>query len=115
MWTNNRIEVLSSLRVLLKLMNLYNKNGVHIGSVKIPDLLVFCLVAFPTFHLWSLYVWIVIEENFDLNIVSFSLDGVIGQSQITLSFILLAINTDLIASTIDDLQEFVAKSRYHLI
>lgn len=111
MWTNSKIEVLSSLRLLFKILNLYNKDSIYIGSVKIPDFFVFCLIALPTFHLCSLCLWIAIEKNFDLKLTSASLAGSIAHLQITSSYISLAMKTDLIVSTIDYLQDAVVRSK----
>lgn len=76
MLKNTKIEVLSGLGFILKFTNLHNKNGVYIkynknsDSVKIPDRLIFCLVSLPTLLYTSLFIWIVIEEKFDLKLIS---------------------------------------------
>lgn len=111
MSTNDKIEVLSSSRLLLRLMSLYNKIGVCIGSVKIPDFFVYCVLSLPTFTLALLNVWIALEENFELKMISTSLSGVIGSLRWLITYILLAMKADSIVSTIDSLQEVVEKSK----
>lgn len=116
MSNEKKIEVLSSLLVILKLTNLYNKNGVSFkfnrisDSVKIPNFCLFCLISLPTLYLSSLFVWIIFEEKFDLKLISTSVAVLIGTSQITIAYISLAMKTDLVVSTVDHLQEVVGKS-----
>lgn len=105
------IKVLSDLRLVLKLTNLYNKNGVFIGSIKIPDFLVFCLICLPTAYLVALLVWAVVEENFNLTLISTSLAAAIAHIQIAVAFISLCMKNKLIMSTVDHLQDVVEKSK----
>lgn len=115
--TKGQIKVFSGIRLLLKLTNLYNKNGVRIkynkmgDSVKIPDYLLFCLILLPTLYYVSLLIWVVIEEKFNLKLISYSLATVICTLQVILAYISLAIKTDLVILTIDHLQEAVQKSK----
>lgn len=110
-----QIEVLSALRPMLKLTNLYNKNGVHLkynkNPFKIPDSYVICLISLPAVYLASLYLWFVLDEKFNLKTISTSLGFAIGLLQMTLAYISLALKTDLIISTIDHLQEFTGKCK----
>lgn len=105
------IEVLSGLRFLLKWTNLYNKNGLHFYSVKLPDTLVYCLVPIPSFYLSLLFVWPVIEGKFNLKLLSSSLAFAIGNLQLAFAYISLASKTASIASTLDQLQEIVQKRK----
>lgn len=111
MWTKNQIEVLSSLRGFLKITNLYNKNGVYIGSVKIPDFLIFCLFSLHTLNFGILCIWGILEQEFNLKLISFHLGGAIGFPEITIIYIYLVQKTDLIVSTVDHFQEIVEKSK----
>lgn len=117
MWKMNKIEVLSGIRPILKLSNLYNKNGVTFkynkkgGSVKIPNFLIFSLITLPTIYLFSLAIWIVIEEKFNLKLISHSLTGAIGLFQVTTAFISLGVKSDLVTKAVDHLQEVVEKSK----
>lgn len=106
----NKVEVLSGLRLILKLTNLYNKHGVYIGSVKIPNILVFFLVMLPVIWHAFLLLWAVVDEKFDLKLISNSLAVTIGNIQTTLAYVSLAMETDLVISTVDHLQEVVEKS-----
>lgn len=106
-----KIEVLSGLRLLLKLTNLYNKNGVYIGSVHIRDFYVFSMISLPPIFYTLLIIWDVIEEEFDLQSTSNSLATVIAVLQVTIAYISLAMKTDSMKSTVDDLQELVDQSK----
>lgn len=114
---NKQIEVLSGLRLLLKLTNLYNKKGVYFkynkkgDSVKIPDFYVFCLISFPTFQFALFFIWFVIEEKFNLKMTALSLACAISTIQTTISYISLAMKTDLIGSCIDHLEESAKESK----
>lgn len=118
MLKESEIEILSELRWILKLTNLYNENGVYFkysrngDSVKIPDFIVFCLVAFPTFYLGSLAMWLVIEEKFNLKLISCSLSGAIALFLATLNYISLATKTDSVLLIINHMQEVVERSKY---
>lgn len=118
MLNKTKNEVLGGLRLVLKLTNLYNKSGVHLkynkkgDSIKIPDFVIFGLILSPTFYMLSSLLWIVIEEKFDLKLISTSLAGTLCFSQIVISYVLLSTKTDLFISTIDHLQAAVEKSKY---
>lgn len=84
MWTNDEIEDLSSLRLLLKFMNLYNENGVYIRSVRIADFIVFFVVSLSTLHMAVLAFGFSSREKFDLKFVSASLPAAFGFTQITM-------------------------------
>lgn len=107
MFPKSKIEVLSGLRWILKVTNLYNKNGVRFkynkngDSIELPDAFVFCVIAFPTFYLGLLTMWLVIEKNFDLKLISTCLTGTIALSVVTSSYVSLTTKTDLVISTID--------------
>lgn len=113
----NRIEVLSGLRFILKYTNLYNKNGAHFkynksgDSIKVPDFLLFCLILLPTSYMVSLFVWFVIDEDFKLTVILNSLALVIANIQMAISFVSMAMKTDLIIATVNRLQEVVEKSK----
>lgn len=115
MW-EEKIEVLSGLRLILKLTNLYNKYGVHIkynknaDSAEIPEFIVFSLISVPTFVLTSLLIWAAIEQKFDIKLLSVGLAAIIGYSQTTSVFLSLAIKNDSVISTIDHLQETFERS-----
>lgn len=114
----NKNNILGCTRLLLRSINLYNKNGVYIkfnrklfsDSVKIPDSFVFCIISFPTFWYAFLLFWAIIEERFNLQLVSTSLTGAIAALQTSIIYLALAMRTDLIISTVDNLQEAVEKS-----
>lgn len=112
---NKEIEVLSGLRLIFKLGNLYNKNGVSIKynkkSIKIPDFLVFCVILLPVPYYVTLMNWIVIREKFNLKLVSTNVANTIGILQVTIAYISLVMKTDSIMSTVDHLQEVVEKSK----
>lgn len=111
MWKETQIKVLGDLRLVLKLTNLYNKNGVFISSIKIPDFFVFCLICLPTTYLATLLIWAVVEENFNLTLISTSLAAAIAHIQIGVAFISLCIKNKLTISTVDHLQDVVEKSK----
>lgn len=111
MCTNNKIEVLSRLRLLLKLTNLCNRNGVHIGSVKIPDFFVFSLISSSLFYISLLLFWIAIEKNLNLKLVSINVAATIGFTQMAITYISLAAKSNLIVSTVDYLQKVVERSK----
>lgn len=115
MWKKTQIKVLSDLRLILKLTNLYNKNGVHIGSYKIPDFFVFCLICLPSLYVAALLIWSVIEENFNLTLISMSLAAAIGHIQIAVAYMSLCMKSELIAITVDHLQDVVEKSKFELL
>lgn len=96
MFRSEKLQVLSGLRLLLKFTNLYNKNGVCIRSARIPNFFVFCMVLMPAFLFVLLLMWISVEEKFGF--------------QYIIAYISLAMRTDLIVSTVDQLQEHVEKS-----
>lgn len=108
MWKNNKIEVLSGIRWMFRLTNLYNKIG---DSVGMPDIFIFFMICLPTFYYVLLCVWVVIEEKFNLKMISTNLANAICVSQVTIAYISMATKTGLITSTIDHLQEFVEKSK----
>lgn len=118
MVNEKEIEVLSGLRILLKLSNLYNKNGVYFkynkngDSVKIPDFFLFCLILLPTLYTASLFLWFVIDEKFNLTITSNSLVLAIANIQMAISFISMAMKSDLVRTTVDHLQEAVERSKW---
>lgn len=99
--------VLNSFRLLLKYLNLYNKDSVHIGNVRVPDIFIFCLISLPTFYFITLIIWFCIDEHFNMNEISISLAAAVGFLQITLVYIWLTAKKDLLISTIDHLQDFV--------
>lgn len=117
MLKNKKFEVFGGLRLLLKWTNLYNKNDVYMkynkmgGSIKIPDLIVFCLISFPTFYYASLMIWAAADKKFDLNVISTSLAAAIGIYQTSINYILFAIKTDALITVVDYLQEIVEKSK----
>lgn len=112
-----KIEILTGLRLILKITNLYNKNGLYIkynkngDSVKIPNFVVFCLIFLQSFYMLTLLIWGVIEKKFDLELISISLAVAIGLIYTAISYISLALKTDSIISTVDHLQEVVEKSK----
>lgn len=117
MLKNNNIEVFSGLRWILKVTNLYNKNGVFFkynkrgDSAKIPDFLIFCLVSLPTSYLVLLLIWFDFDERFNMQVIAFRLAATISYTQKIASYISFAAKTDLIKSTIDHLQDCVNKSK----
>lgn len=106
-----KVEVLSDLRYILKLTNLYNKYGVYIGSVRIPDSVIFFMISLPSSYMCLLFFWAAVEEHFDMEKISGSLACTIGMLQPTIAYISLAVKTDLVISTIDHLQQVVEKSK----
>lgn len=116
--SKSKVEVLGSLRLIFKLTNLYNKNGVHLkynrngDSVKIPDFIAFFFIVLPELFYGLLLIWAIIEEKFDLILVgSTSFSAVIALVQVTTAYISLATKTDSIVSIVDQLQEVVEQSR----
>lgn len=113
-----KIEVLSELKWILKLTNLYSKNGVCIeynrngDLIKVPDFIVFCLILLPIFYLALLSIWTIIDEKFELKLISTTLACVIATTQVATAYISLAMKTNSIVSTIDNLQEVVEKSKW---
>lgn len=107
---NQPIEVLSKCRFILKWTHLYNPNGVRIGSTKIPDLLVFSLLALQFTETGALYLWHCFDDNFNKESVSGTLPYVIGTTQMTLVYLSLAMRNRIIVQAIDNLQEAVTKS-----
>lgn len=106
-----QVEVLSGIRLILKLTNLYNKNGVYIGSIKIPDFIISAMISLLSSYMTLLYFWAAVEEHFDMEIISGSLACTLGMLQTTIAYISLATKTYLVISTIDHLQEVVEKSK----
>lgn len=113
----NKVEVLSSLRLLLKLTTLNNKNGVHFkynkrgDSVKIPDFILLSLLSLSTLYYNSLLIWVIFEEKFDLKLISNSLAGAIGYVALVISYVSLAMKRNSVISIVDHLQEIVEKSK----
>lgn len=111
----NKVEVLSSLRLLLKLTTLNNKNGVHFkynkrgDSVKIPDFILLSLLSLLYYN--SLLIWVKFEEKFDLKLISNSLAGAIGYVALVISYVSLAMKRNSVISIVDHLQEIVEKSK----
>lgn len=107
-----KFHVLNSSRLLLKYLNLYNKNNVHIGHVRVPDIFIFSLISLPTFYFIALIIWFCIDENFNLNAISISLAAAVGFIQITFVYIWLAVKKNLIISTIHHLQDVVENRNF---
>lgn len=84
MLENERPVALSGLRLTLKRLNLYNRDGVNFkynkngDSVRIPDFFAFSLISLPTVHMTLLLIWFVIEEEFNLKLMSTTLAIAIG-------------------------------------
>lgn len=113
MVNNNHIKVLKGCRLILKFTNLYNKNGVCIGSIKIPNFLCFCLIMLPVILLFVVQTWYCFDENFNLNSTSNTLAMVIAGVQMALVYISLSIKSDFISKTVNYLQNIVKKSNLH--
>lgn len=110
MFNNKQFEVLSGCRFLLKLANLYDKNGVNIRASKIANFFICILVVAPSIYISILYFWLCYDENFDLKVVSTTLSSAIGVLQMGLVYIALAARTKSIRKTVDDLQDFISRS-----
>lgn len=60
----------------------------------------------------TLLVWVIIEEKFNLKLVSTSLALAIASIQIAIAYISLGMKTNSVITTIDHLQEIVEKSKF---
>lgn len=67
-----------------------------------PSFLLNILVALPLLYLFLLLVWVVIEEKFNLKLISTSLAKAIGTIQMIMAYF----------STVDRLLEIVEKSTF---
>lgn len=106
----NRIEVLGGCRLPLKLTNLYNKNGVHIGSLKIPNFFIFIFISLPAIYTAPLQIWYCFDEGFNLRTTSNTLLSIIALIQTGLVYFWLTVKSELMIETIDHLQNIVNKS-----
>lgn len=112
---NKQFEVLSGCRFVLKLANLYDKNGVNIRASKVINFLICILIVSPSIYVSTLYFWLCYDEMFDLRTVSTTLSSGIGVLQMGFVYISLAVKTDSIKKTVDDLQDLINRSNYSLI
>lgn len=108
--SNQSIQVLSRCRPILKWLNLYNPNGVRIGSIKIPDWLATLTIISFIFDSIILYLLFCFDNEFNLDVVSGTFPYVIGSSQITLVYLSLAMRKNVIVEAVDCLQVAVTKS-----
>lgn len=108
------IKVLSKCRFIFKWTNLYNPNGVHIGSTKIPDTLLTLLMSLQTTETGLLYLLYCYDNEFDSDSISGTFPYVIGTTQMTLVYISLALRNRVIVETIHDLQAAVTRSEFPL-
>lgn len=107
-----RLEVLGGCKLPLKLTNLYNKNGVHIGALKIPKFLIFILISLPTIYIAPLQIWYCFDERFNLKATSNTLLSIVALIHMGFVYLWLTMKSELIVETIDHLQDVVNKSKY---
>ena len=108
------IRVLSTSRYILKLSNLYNKDGIFIGTYKIPNFVCPVVMVIIKVTYASLELWLCIDESFDLSLVSPALVYCCSTIQSLLIYTSLFLQRDLVMSTIDNLQNTVTRSNYIL-
>lgn len=109
---NQPIKVFSASRYILKLTNLYNKNGIYIRSHQIPNFTFAALIlCFSTvFVIFQLSFCI--DVKFDLNIMSSPLVYCLATIQSILIFASFLVKRDLMISAIDDLEATVTRSKF---
>lgn len=105
-----RIEILSRCRLPLIWMNLCNKNGVYIRNYKIPNLIVCLMLATPIFYGFVMYLWLCVENNFDLVKLARTFACIVGNIKAILIFFSLAWTNPMIIKMIDHLQAVVDRS-----
>lgn len=110
MANGEQFEVLRNSRSLLKILNWYNKDGVHIRALPISDFIVFLGILSPMLLFTRSVISQCIDENFNLKATSLGVACGITTFQLTYSFITLAMNTDIVVENIDHLDATVKKS-----
>lgn len=107
----NQVEkVFEKTRFYLKLLNLYNKHGIFVKSIKIPRLLISAMVLFPMNLGGILISWRCIDEGFSLNTKSINMSFIFIIIQMTLTYLTIARKNDRIVEVLGDLEGFIRKS-----
>lgn len=109
----SKFKVLNDVEKLLKITNLYNKNGsVCIGKVKVPNIFVNFVVFLPMTYSIVMFIWLCYDENFDLNKVSPSISLLLGTVQMQLMIVLLTIKKRAVVETMEELQHTIDESEF---
>lgn len=104
------IQVLSKYRPFLSWMKLNNPNGVRIGQIKIPDLLVAVIIALPILDTTVVYFLYCYDEKFNFDSISETFPYFIGSSQMSLVYLSLAMKKRIIVEAVESLQAAVTAS-----
>lgn len=105
------IIVMSKCRFYLKFMHLGQKDEFHIGHLKIPNLVTWCILSTPL-GIFILFEYLTL---FDVGLNGFLENGNVffislGCTQLAITFICLTIRNKLIIKTIEHMQDIVDRS-----
>lgn len=103
----SRIIILKDCRYYLKNINLCNNGPYYIRHIKIPDTLAHIACIFLQSLAAILLLVFCFESGFNLTTVSSAFGVSIGVSQLSMMYITLAANKDLIFETVQKLQRLV--------
>lgn len=104
-------QVLADNRLIFKILNIYNKNGVRIGTYKVPNKVFQILSLLPTIIGCIGMIQYCFDSSLNFGQVSSSMAVLLGTVQIATIFLTLAIKKDTIIKTVNKLQEVVDKSK----
>lgn len=108
---NGLREVFAKSRSHLKLLNLYTKNGIYIGKVRLPNLVLFALIAAPLTLELILLVWHCVDNKCDLKTGTTTISYIIIALQMLLVYLSLSVQHEIITEAIDDTEKFVMESK----
>lgn len=106
------IKVLSSLRAILKVLNLTNTYGVRIGCWKIPSIIITSLVVLVPAYASTMLLWFCVDEHFNPATMSSSLALALLLIQVMLFHFVMIWKSEKIVETLDYLQNIVTQRKY---
>lgn len=106
----NKFTVLDGCRLALKYTNLYNKKDLQIFGRRIPNFLIHTFILIPMIYTNFLQMWFCIDEKFNLKSISSTLGNLMSLTHMSLIYVSLAVKSNLIIETLDNLQDLVDKS-----
>lgn len=108
---SRKVSVLKGCQFLLHTIFLCKRNGFHIRSIKLPRLFFHFIVLLPIDIVILLLIWFCVDAAFELKIISFPVNVVLGFLQMQMIYTSLAIWNDSIFDTMDHLQRIVDQSK----
>lgn len=104
-------QIFAENRLVFKLLNISNKNGIRIGPFNVPDSIFRILLLMPSIIGCISIIHYCFDPNLNFVQISSSIDLLLGTIQMAFTFLTLAIEKENIVKTVDELQKVVDKSK----